>query len=88
MWNFLKSIFSLRRLKPDPNRFYFGNSNFFYKKKNMPEDQALTVSAFYRGITYLASNISKIPIDLKDKDEEKININNIDNILNLSLIHI
>lgn len=84
MWNFLKSIFSLRRLKPDPNRFYFGNSNFFYKKKNMPEDQALTVSAFYRGITYLASNISKIPIDLKDKDEEKININNIDNILNLS----
>jgi HK97 family phage portal protein len=46
-------------------RYITGASNVFIN-----EDVAMTVSAFHRGVTYISTQISKLPWNVKDKENE------------------
>jgi HK97 family phage portal protein len=47
------------------------------------EDSAMEVSAFYRGVIYISTQIAKLPWDVKDKQNNNI-VNNIHYLLNVS----
>jgi HK97 family phage portal protein len=47
------------------------------------EDTSMEVSAFYRGVIYISSQIAKLPWEVKDRDNNNI-INNIHYLLNVS----
>lgn len=62
-----KAIFSLKRTKTDDpisarRGFYFSGGI------TVNEDSAMKVSAFYRGATYIATQVAKLPWNIKDKN--------------------
>ena len=36
------------------------------------DESAMMVSAYHRGVIYLSSQLAKLPLDIKDKDNKKI----------------
>ena len=64
-----RAIFSLRKTKiddPIAARRGFSISGGIY----VNEDTAMKVSAFYRGATYIATQVAKLPWNIKDKNNE------------------
>lgn len=64
-WGRLK-LFSFRRTKPDDlreGRRPFGTASGIY----ITEDTAMKVSALYRGVMYIATQVAKLPWYIKDK---------------------
>lgn len=79
----LSNIFSfLNRSKPEQpiaKKRPFGMSGGTY----VSEDSCMEVSAFYRGVIYISTQIAKLPWDVKDKDKNNI-YNNVHYLLNTS----
>lgn len=68
-------ILNKQKYKPTtPYKTSFVNS--FEYGQRVTADTSLEVSAFYRGLFYIASQISKLPWDIKTFDNKKLNVNN------------
>lgn len=76
--NFVSRVTSNARLIYTPRRPFWLRG-----KMQIHEDSAMQVAAFHRGVTYIASQIAKLPWDIKDKDNNIINIP-ISNILSVA----
>lgn len=78
--NILKKFFN--RSKPDvifPSRRVFGHSG----GSIVNPETAMQASAFYRGVTYISSQIAKLPWEVKDKDNNILD-NDISYMLNVA----
>ncbi len=76
-WKWLNAL-KFRRTDVEPSRRAFGYSSGVY----IHEDSAMQVSAYYRGVVYIASQIAKLPWEIKDKDN-RILENQVSRIINI-----
>lgn len=88
--SFWSRLFARRQKSPEqiesPRRVFSS-----YSRLQANEDSAMQVSAFYRGIIYISTQIAKLPWQVKDS-KNNIQDGNVATLLdlipNLSLIHI
>ncbi len=67
-----------------PDKPYLAKRGFFARGNiRVTEDTSMKVSAFHRGVTYISTQIAKLPWEVKDKDNNILD-GAIANLLNLS----
>lgn len=82
IWQTTKKIFSRKTSESTVDR----QRSALFAKGNVrvDDDTAMKVAAFHRGLIYISSQMAKLPWDVKDKDNNKLNGTPIANLINLA----